>query len=164
MPTRQRFMPTRPIRRLVVLACVVLAAALVAPTRGQEKQQGKKKDPAEVMKSMEQLVKDYQDENLALRERVKELEGQVETLKQNRTVNVVPQPNAAAAPGQQVPQNWTPFQFNGATYYVVPVAHGGSADAAVLRPADGAAVQRQPVRVLTAPASPSAAGQPAGKP
>ena len=72
------------------------------------------------MKSLEQLVNDYQDENAALRGRVKELEGQVQTLKQSRVVNIVPQP---ATPGQ-VPQNWKPFQFNGATYYVVPLAAG----------------------------------------
>jgi hypothetical protein len=117
-------MPTRAIRRFMIPACVLLAAALVAPSRAQEKQPGKKKDPAEVMKSLEQLVKDYQDENASLRERVKELEGQVQTLKQNRVVNVVPQP---ATPGQapgQVPPTWQPFHFNGATYYVVPLAAG----------------------------------------
>jgi hypothetical protein len=117
-------MPTRPLRRFAIVASVVIAAALVAPSRAQEKQPAKRKDPAEVMKSLEQLVKDYQDENVALRERVKELEGQVQALKQNRVVNVVPQP---ATPGQvqgQVPPTWQPFQFNGATYYVVPLAAG----------------------------------------
>jgi hypothetical protein len=120
MPAR---LHARPFRRLVILASVVLAAALVSPTRAQEKQQAaKKKTPAEVMKSLEQLVKDYQDENAALRERVTDLERQVETLKQNRVVNVVPQPGAPA----QVPPGWKPFQFNGGTYYVVPLAAGSS--------------------------------------
>jgi hypothetical protein len=119
-------MPTRPVRRLAFLASVILAAALVAPSRAQEK----KKDPAEVMKSLEQMVKDYQDENATLKARVKELEGQVEHLKQNRVVNVLP--TQPAVPGQ-MPPTWKPFQFNGATYYLVPLAGAGAADSAAIK-------------------------------
>jgi hypothetical protein len=102
------------MRRLAIVASAILAASLVAPSRAQEK----KKDPAQVMKSLEQMVKEYQDENAALKDRVKDLEQQVQTLKQSRTVTLVPQPGAAG----QVPPTWKPFQFNGATYYVVPLA------------------------------------------
>ena len=117
-------MPTRPVRRLATVASLVIAACLVAPSRAQENNQEKKKDPAQVLKSLEQMVKEYQDENAALRERVKELEGQVQTLKQNRVVNIVPQPGTAG----QVPPSWKPFQFNGGTYYVVPLAAGKGGD------------------------------------
>ena len=47
-------MPARAFRRFVIPACFLLAAALVAPSRAQEEHPGKKKDPAEVMKSLEQ--------------------------------------------------------------------------------------------------------------
>ena len=111
-----RFVSARLVNRIALVASLALATILVAPSRAQEK--GKKKDPAEVMKSLEQLVKDYQDENAALKERVQELERQVETLKQNRTITVTPQPGTA----NPVPPSWQPFQFNGATYYLVPLS------------------------------------------
>lgn len=132
-------MPTRPVRRLAIAASLVVVACLVAPSRAQEKGQEKKKDPAAVLKSLEQRVKDYQDENATLRERVKELEGQVRTLKQNRVVNVVPQPGGTAG---QVPPHWKSFQFNGGTYYVVPLAEGQGADRFTL----GTNAQEQPRR------------------
>ena len=107
---------TRSFRRLALVAAAAVAACSVAPSPAQEK----KKNPAEAMKALEQMLNDYRDENATLRERVKELEGQVATLKQNRVVNIVPQPGAA----NQVPPNWKPFQFNGGTYYIVPLKAG----------------------------------------
>jgi hypothetical protein len=115
-------MPTRLLNRLMLVGSVVLIACLVAPSRAQEK----KKDPAEVLKTLEQMLNDYRDENATLKARVKDLEGQVQNLKQSRVINVVPQPGATAQP----PPSWKPFQFNGATYYVVPLAsNGGGAGA-----------------------------------
>ena len=106
-------MSDRAIRRVVTVYTVVLLALCVAPSGAQEK---KKAPAAAAPKSLEERLKDYQDENAVLRRRVRELESQVENLKQNRTVTITPQPGQSA-----VPQNWRPFQFNGATYYVVPL-------------------------------------------
>ena len=58
---------------MTLVVSVALIACWVAPSRAQEK----KKDPAEVLKALEQMLNDYRDENATLKARVKDLEGQV---------------------------------------------------------------------------------------
>jgi hypothetical protein len=155
-------MPARPLRRLTLVVSVALIACWVAPSRAQEK----KKDPAEVLKTLEQMLNDYRDENATLKARVKDLEGQVQTLKQSRVMNVVPQQQGAGTQ-QQPPPSWKPFQFNGGTYYIVPLAAngGGAGNEGVssgtfsLTPGQGAVRWTSPAAGGTAPA---AAPLPAG--
>ena len=155
-------MPARPLRRLTLVVSVALIACWVAPSRAQEK----KKDPAEVLKALEQMLNDYRDENATLKARVKDLEGQVQTLKQSRVINVVPQQQGAGAQ-QPPPPSWKPFQFNGGTYYIVPLAaNGGGAGNDRISSGTFAVTPGQgPVR-LTAPATggpaPAAQSAPAG--
>jgi hypothetical protein len=89
--------------------------------------------------SMQRLVKDLSDENLKMRREIKDLQDQKERLsraladcearlekqRENQGALNVP-PNVLVAPpapkGNQVPPNWQPFEFNGTTYYVVPLS------------------------------------------
>ena len=136
-------MSSRRYRQLAVACVIVSATFCVAPSSAEQAAPAAPgaKDPEKLMKSLEDLLKGYQDENATLRARVKELEAQVEKLKQSKAV-VITQP---AAPGQpQVPPSWKPFEFNGMTYYVVPLedSRGGNVRTLMERqhlapPADG---------------------------
>ena len=112
------------------------------------------------------MLNDYRDENATLKARVKDLEGQVQTLKQSRVINVVPQQQGAGAQ-QPPPPGWKPFQFNGGTYYIVPLAANGggagndpmSSGPFTVTPGQGAVRLTTPAAGGTAPA---AAPAPAG--
>jgi hypothetical protein len=65
-------------------------------------------------------VKDLRADNDALNRKLQESEQMLREWRANRGALVVP----PQAPGQQpngVPRSWRPFEFNGATYYVVPL-------------------------------------------
>ena len=132
-----------PLRRIVAVCTVALIATCVAPSGAQERSTPEqkdvavryfavapatpppapaapapaKKDPAAVLAPLQQMLREYADENAVLKERVKELEAQVQRLKENRTITVVPQPGAPT----QVPPDWKTVPFNGGVYYVVPL-------------------------------------------
>ena len=104
---------------VATFVCVILVAALITPSGAQEVLKAEKNDPAEVMKSVEKLLKDYADENAALKHRVMELEAQVQAMKEKRVVTrVVPQPGVTP----QIPPHWKPVPFNGGVYYIVPLS------------------------------------------
>jgi hypothetical protein len=115
----------------LAIACVIVSATFcVAPSSAEQAvppaPDGRvDKDPAKLIKSLEDLLKGYEQENAALRAQVAELEARVVRLQ--RKAVMLPQPNV---PGQsQVPPGWQPFQFNGMTYYVVPLSDGQGAPA-----------------------------------
>lgn len=116
------------------------------------------KDPKWV-ETMQKLLKELTDDNVGLRAENEGLRADVEAMKRelaasneklrqleaNRGVLVVP-PNAPQVPnGKQtsnanaVPKNWQPFEFNGVTYYKIPLADSKqeSASGGQARPATG---------------------------
>lgn len=68
--------------------------------------------------------KNLRADNQALKQYLEEYEAQVRRRQDNRGAGIIP-PNAPPVPqgNGQVPPNWRPFEFNGATYYVVPLEH-----------------------------------------
>ena len=132
-------MSSRSYRQLAFVCVLVSAGFCVAPSSAEQAEApappaaSGAKDSAKLMKSLEALLKGYQEENTKLRARVQELEEEVERLqvaqlrlKQNKAI-AVPQPGV---PGQsQVPPTWKPFEFNGMTYYVVPLGDNQGAAA-----------------------------------
>ena len=140
------------MRSLRDVAVCALACALVsaAPTRGVQPQPAraqpaptpKSSDPRWV-ESMQQLVKELTEDNLKLRREVADLRDQRDFLnrkleecrtllqkrEQNRGTFVIP-PEAMRnlqPQGKGVPESWKPFEFNGATYYVIPLKDGAAA-------------------------------------
>jgi hypothetical protein len=111
--------------RRLALACVLSVALFsVAPTGAkQAPAPGDANRPETVEERLQRCLKD----NDRLRTRVKQLEQEVETLKRSRTINLTPQPATPA-----VPPTWQPFQFNGATYYMVPLDASGKTQSAQL--------------------------------
>ncbi len=117
----------RNILRNVIAAAAVCATAFVAPSGAEEPRPrytvvtqaapGENAD-AQRVKALEKLLNDYAGENASLKLRVKELEDQLERSRQNRGVNILPGP--LRMPSEKVPPDWKPFQFNGATYYIIP--------------------------------------------
>jgi hypothetical protein len=115
--------------RFVVFGALVVAAFCAAPTgAGQASAdapppaRAPAKAPAAdspAADSPEALLYRYMRDNQTLRARVKELEAEVAALKRSRAVTLVP-----PAPGPKVPPTWQPFEFNGATYYMVPLEAG----------------------------------------
>ena len=125
------------------LAGCAIACALVsaAPTRGVVQETSPtppSQNPGNPkwVESMQRLVKDLTDENLKLRRAVEDLQDSNNTLmrqltearrleKENRGVVVVPPDALRVAPAPPnsgtVPPNWKPFEFNGATYYMIPL-------------------------------------------
>jgi hypothetical protein len=120
----------RNIARNMILAAAVCAGLFVAPTGagGQQRQpRANEADRgADRLKALENLLNDYAQENKSLRRQVKELEAQLEQLRQSRRVTVIPGPNAL--PRGQAPLDWKPFEFNGVTYYIVPCAQDPQTD------------------------------------
>ena len=172
-----------PPRRIVAVCTVALVASCVAPSGAQEKltpdqkqvvanyftvapetppaapgaAKPAKKDPAAVLQPLQQLLKEYADENAALKERVRELEGQVQRLKENRIVTVVPQPGAPA----QVPPDWKAVPFNGGVYYLVPLDGDSNKG---MKPLTEAALQPRRTVIMTPPRpTPTPAPAPAKK-
>ena len=115
----------RNILRNVVAAAAVCATVFVAPSGAGEQQRGGgliQIAPAdkntERMKALERALEESVRENAILKRRVKELEVQVEKLRDSRGVNILPGP--LRMPDNKVPPDWKPFEFNGVTYYIVP--------------------------------------------
>ena len=65
--------------------------------------------------------KDLRADNDAMAQKLEEYEVREMRRRQNRGALVVPPQAPQAQPGNAVPPNWRPFEFNGATYYVVPL-------------------------------------------
>lgn len=107
--------------------------------------QAREKTNTKWMESMQQLLNDLADDNARLRQENEALRADAEALKrqldiyeqerrqqkQNQGAFVLPPDalkNLQAPHGStQVPPNWRPFQFNGATYYIIPLRHGPQA-------------------------------------
>ena len=65
---------------------------------------------------LRQEVSDLTAENKSLRDQVAKLQEQVKRLRSRAVVQTQP-----GQPGRQVPNDWIPRQFNGTTYYLVPL-------------------------------------------
>lgn len=94
------------------------------------------KDPKWVQ-TMQQLVKDLTDENVKLRadnealmRQVEAYELQMRRQRENRGTFVIPPQALQGELKNTVPPGWKPFEFNGATYYLVPLNEDGSKPAA----------------------------------
>ena len=111
-------------RGILILGSVLFAVSFVSPGIAE---QAAPADPEKAAKSPDELVRQYRRENEKLRARVKQLEAEVEALKKSRAITLAPQPAAPA-----VPPTWKPFQFNGATYYMVPLETSAGGPAARL--------------------------------
>ena len=122
---------------------------LAQPSQGQART-----DPKWV-ESMQQLLKDLADDNARLREENQGLRADAEALKrqlevyeqerrqrkQNQGTFVLP-PDALKSlqvpkDATDVPPGWRPFQFNGATYYIVPLKDGPNGQARPVPAAKG---------------------------
>src|SRR5438270_8025118 len=128
----------RSLRNVLVLA-VALFASSAAPSGAQQREAAAPvPDAAEPrQETMRQTMKDLLDENVKLRKQNKDLRADNDALKRqlqdyeqmlkhlrsNRGTLVPPQQAPQQGTGQ-VPQNWRPFEFNGATYYVIPLRDG----------------------------------------
>ena len=84
-----------------------------------------KAENADLRKQNENLRAD----NEALRRQLAAYEARVHQQRENRGTFVIPPEALRAAPSQGggVPESWKPFEFNGATYYVVPLKDGEAA-------------------------------------
>ena len=87
-----------------------------------------KAENSDLRKQSENLRAD----NEALRRQLEAYEARVRQLRDNRGTFVIPPEALRVAPsrGGGVPEAWKPFEFNGATYYVIPLKDGeaGAAD------------------------------------
>jgi len=131
----------RSLRNVLVVA-VALAASSAAPSGGQQKEApAPAPDTAERRQdTMRETMKDLLDENVklrkqnldlrkdsdALKRQLQDYEQMLKQLRSNRGAVVVPTQPAPGAASEKVPQSWRPFEFNGATYYVIPL-HDGDA-------------------------------------
>ena len=118
-----------------VVTCVLGAAAVTgagaqrspaAPV--QEPAQPQRTDPTWV-ESMRRLLKDLTDDNAKLRSENDALKRKLEAFeaeaRQRQQPNIIFTPAAPpAAPRDATPREWRPFEFNGATYYVIPCKDG----------------------------------------
>ena len=144
--------------RNVVVSALACALVSAAPTRAvQPNAPAAAPAPAQPapgepkwVESMQRLVKDLSDENLKMSREIKDLQDQKERLsraladcearlekqQQNQGALNVP-PNVLVAPpagnANQVPRNWRPFEFNGTTYYMIPLEQRDARDAAAAR-------------------------------
>ena len=130
--------------RFVLVVAVALAAASAAPSGAQQKGQQKESAAPDTAKPLQdvpaqdalrQMFSDLAAENVKLRKENKELRADNDALKgklqeseqllrrwrANRGTMVVPPQAPQGQPDNTVPKNWQPFEFNGATYYVVPL-------------------------------------------
>ena len=65
---------------------------------------------------LRQKVSDLTTENKALRDQVAKLQEQVKQLRSPAIIQTQP-----GQSGRQVPNNWVPREFNGTTYYLIPL-------------------------------------------
>jgi TolA-binding protein len=84
-----------------------------------------KSENADLRKQNENLRAD----NEALRRQLEAYEARVRRQRENRGTFVIPPEALRAAPSQGggVPESWKPFEFNGTTYYIVPLKDGEAA-------------------------------------
>ena len=70
-------------------------------------------------------------DNEALRRQLEAYEARVRQQRDNRgTITIPPEALRGARPqGNGVPESWKPFEFNGATYYIIPLKDGEAAAA-----------------------------------
>ena len=119
---------------LVVAVALVACSAAPIPTAQQDAPLPKESSQdalrqmftglAEENVKLRQENKDLRADNDVLKRKLEEAEKQMRRLHDSRNALVIP---PQAAPGQgsaPLPPGWRPFQFNGATYYVVPLAVG----------------------------------------
>jgi hypothetical protein len=66
-------------------------------------------------------ARDLRADNEALRQKLQDSERQLRQWRANRGALVVPPQAPHGQPQNAVPPSWKPFEFNGATYYVVPL-------------------------------------------
>ena len=68
-------------------------------------------------------------DNAALRRQLEAYEWRARRQGENRGTFVIPPEALRAAPSQGggVPESWKPFEFNGATYYIIPLKDGETA-------------------------------------
>ena len=92
------------------LATVVLAG--VGTISADEPLKGEAHDSTE----LRQLLSDLSKENQSLKDEVARLKQKVKEL---QSCVIIQTPPGAGA--RQVPDNWVPHQFNGVTYYIVPL-------------------------------------------
>lgn len=131
--------------RNAAVCALVCAMVSAAPVRGVQRKiamteaSAKPGDP-EWVESMQRLLKELADDNAKLRSendwlrasnkslkrQVEEYEAAARRALENRGALAVP-PGVRVAPpgmrGNEVPPNWRPFEFNGATYSIVPLEH-----------------------------------------
>ena len=140
------------LRNVIVcaLACAAISAAPAGVEPGASSASAAPAQPAlkpgepKWVESMQRLVKELTDDNLKLQRQVADLRDQaafldrqladcrtlLEKEKANRGVLVIPpgaaQPNLQRVPNaNSVPKNWQPFEFNGVTYYKIPLVDPG---------------------------------------
>ena len=113
-----------------------------APGTVQPPRQGENRTDPKWVESMQRVLKDLADDNARLRQENEAMRADSEALKrqlemheeearrrqENRGTFILP-PDAlrnlqVPQGAQQVPPNWRPFEFNGATYYIVPLRDG----------------------------------------
>lgn len=126
--------------RYALVIATALAAVSAAPG-GEQQMQQKEQPPADPQKDapgqdalrrmftdlaaenvkLRKDVMDLRADNDALKQKLQESERQLRQLRANHGALAVPPQPPQGQPNGNVPRNWRPFQFNGATYYVVPL-------------------------------------------
>jgi len=128
--------------RNVLVVVVALAASSAAQSGAQQKEApapAPAPDAAERRQdTMRETMKDLLDENVklrkqnldlrkdndALKRQLQDYEQMLKQLRSNRGTLVIPPQPAPGPASEKVPQSWQPFEFNGATYYVIPLRAG----------------------------------------
>ena len=106
---------------LVLVGLIIIAAGSVslaepakqAPTDGSMRE-----------RALRQMLADMADKNARLEEESKRLKDEINLLKARRAVEIPRVAPQQSAPS--VPKDWKPFNFNGQTYYVIPLSGGNS--------------------------------------
>ena len=117
--------PLDAARRDVVTRYFEAAPDAPAPDAAEKKLQSMREmftDLAEEVGKLRRESKDLRADNDALKRKLEEYERVLRWRRDNRPGALVIPPEAPRGqPGNAVPKNWKPFEFNGATYYLVPL-------------------------------------------
>ena len=112
-------------RRDVVTKYFEAAPDAPAPDAAERKLQSMREmfaDLAEEVGKLRKENKDLRADNDALKRKLEDYERLLTRQRDNRRGALVLPPEAPQGqPGSAVPKNWKPFEFNGATYYLVPL-------------------------------------------